>query len=183
MLRGAQVRRARTLEVVRLDRAPRFTHLPAHGVQIERAVAPQRIVRLFGRRLEKGAECCRELRRRLERAQPECVDQHQPGQPIAVIDRKPRCDRASQNLADQRRLRFAGLVDQRGEPGRDAIRVCILDAARRAMSGKVGRDYMVCGCEVRDHPQPLGCVLSGTVQEHDCRSSRAARSRAASPRR
>ena len=77
-------------------------------------------------------------------------------------------DGAPENVPDQRGRRRAGALDQVVEPPEDAIGVeRAADHLGRAVARQVRRDDAMGGHEIRDHPQPLGRVLSRAVQQND----------------
>ena len=165
-----RVRLLEQLERVATQRAPARAHRVAHGIEVERADAPQVVVRRSVRPREEGVQCRPEAWGRGERRQPERVDEHEAVESIAVLRREARCDGATQRDSHQRRPRVARLLDQRVEPGDHVGCRPTPGRSRRSLSRQVRRDHAVCLRERRDDAAPMQGVRHGAVQQHDRRA-------------
>ena len=140
-------------------------------VQIEGASPPETVVRVLGRLRDEFGQGQPELRRRLERRQAERVDEHQPAEPIAALAGEAGGDGAAEDLPHQHGRRRAGALDQLAEPCEHAIGVeRAVSHLRGSVTRQVGGDHAVGRHQIRDHPHPLGRVLSRAVQQHDRRA-------------
>ena len=105
------------------------------------------------------------------RPEPERVHQHQPAEPVAVVDGEAGRDRAAEHVPDQHGRRRAGPLDQLAEPREHAVGVQrAVGHLRGAVAGQVGSDHAMGRHQLRDHPHPLGRELARAVQEDDRRA-------------
>lgn len=112
-----------------------------------------------------------ELRRRPEGRQAQCVDKHQPAQPINVAAGETGGYGATENLPDEGRRRGARMLDQRTQPIQYAIGLNRATGHHRVpVSRHVRGDDPVGLGQFRKYTDPLGRVLARPVQEHDGRA-------------
>ena len=91
---------AGAVEVVGGERLPALAHPLAQAVEVERALAPQAVVRA-PRSVARGSasSASAEPRRGLERGQAERVHEHEPAEPVAVVGGEAGRDRAAERVA------------------------------------------------------------------------------------
>ena len=164
---GHHAWRAGTVDVVRLERLPLFTHPLAQAVQIERTVAPQTVVRVLGRLRQEVVQGEAELGRGLEPRQTERVHEHQPAEQVTLVGGEAGRDRATERIPHERWRRRAGALDQLTEPRDNALGVqfAAVGHRRRAVARQVGGDHPIGRHQVRDHLHPMRRVSRRTVQQ------------------
>ena len=170
--RAHGARRSRLLDVGGLERLPPLAHRLAHAVEVERAPAPQSLVRLLAGVCEEALERGAEGGGGLEGGQPERVHEHQAAEPVAVAGREAQRDRAAERVADEHRGRRAGALDQLAEPRADPLGVQLAGGVddRGAVAGQVGDDHAARRREARDDAQPVRRVPRRAVQQHHRRA-------------
>ena len=116
----------------------------AQPVEVERAVAPQLVVRALVRVVQERVQGGAELRRRLERPQPERVDEHETVEPVVVPRGEARGDRAAEPRAPTSTGGSAH-VRSISSPSHSSIRSG--STGSTPLARQVGRDHAVAGGE------------------------------------
>jgi len=168
---GGHGRGAGPVEGVGGQGGPAPAELPGQAVQVDEALAEQPVAGVGGRFLGEPAQGLPERRVGVEGGQAEAVHQHQPVQPVAVLDGEAGGHGPAQTSADQHRRPRAGPLEQLAQPGQHAVGVQGAGrGGRGAVAGQVGGDHPVGGGQAGEDPQPHGGELARAVQQDQGRA-------------
>ena len=146
--------------------------LLAQAVEVERAVAPEPVVRVLASaaRGTRAARARTPARARTRLRPSASTSTSRPIRSPAVGGEAGR-DRAAERVPDQRRRRRAGALDQRAEPGDHALGVERPPATSEApWPGRSGAITRWRRRQLRDHAHPVGRVAARPVQQDDRRA-------------